>query len=160
MMEPNIVIRRAVAKDVPTIVRLFADDILGSRRETVEDVIPQSYYDAFEAISQDANQQLIVASMQGIIIGTLQLTILANMSFQGAKRAIVEGVHVAQQHRSQGIGQVMMEWAVEEAKKKNCRFVQLTSNKQRKAAHRFYERLGFVASHEGFKMELEQYGGL
>lgn len=159
-MKPTITIRNATREDVPAIVHLFADDILGSKRETLEDVIPQSYYDAFEAISQDANQQLIVASMQGVIVGTLQLTILANMSFKGAKRALLEGVHVAHQHRNQGIGQMMMEWAIAEAKKNGCRFVQLTSNKQRKDAHRFYERLGFVASHEGFKMELGKYAGL
>lgn len=153
-MLEQIIIRGATRKDVPDIVRLHADDILGSQRESMGGAIAQSYYDAFDLIDSDKNQQLIIAEMNHKPIGTLQISYIANMSFQGATRAMVEGVHVDANCRNQGVGQFMMQWAIAQAKHRGCRFVQLTSNKQRKDAHRFYERLGFVASHEGFKLDV------
>lgn len=152
-MQQHITIRKATKEDVPEIVRLLADDMLGSKRENYQHGIAQSYYDAFDAINQDMNQMLAVAEREGKIIGTLQMSYITNMSHAGAKRALIEGVHVDTSLRSQGIGSYVMKWAINEAKKHHCRFVQLTSNKQRKDAHRFYERLGFTASHEGFKLD-------
>lgn len=155
-MQGNILIRRATRDDVPTILRLLADDMLGSKRESVEDVIPESYYTAFEAISSEKNQFLAIVEYEGRAVGTMQITYLPNMSYQGAWRTLIEGVHVDKAFRGRGIGQWMIEWAIAEARKRGCRFVQLTSNKARKDAHRFYERLGFSASHEGFKLDLEK----
>lgn len=147
-------IRRATEDDVPEIVALFTDDILGSRREAHGDSVAPSYYEAFEAINADKNNLMIVAEIDGVLVGTLQITYITNMSHQGAKRAMIEGVHVDSSRRNLGIGKYMMEWAITQAKEKGCRFVQLTSNKERPDAHRFYERLGFEASHEGFKLDL------
>ena len=154
-MQHPIVIRKATIKDVPDIVLLLADDILGSTRESRVGAIAESYYRAFHAIEHDPNQQLVVAECAGKTVGTLQMTYLFNMSFQGARRAMIEGVHVTPQSRNQGVGQHMMEWAIAQAKQNGCWFVQLTSHKQRGNAHRFYERLGFIASHKGFKLALE-----
>jgi predicted N-acetyltransferase YhbS len=154
-MQKQIMIRKATKEDVTEIVHLLADDMLGSKRENSGSDIAQSYYDAFDAINNDANQLLIMAEIEGKVVGTLQISYVTNMSHKGAKRAMIEGVHVDVSLRSQGIGQYMMEWAIAEAVKQGCRFVQLTSNKQRKEAHRFYERLGFVATHEGFKLDLD-----
>ncbi len=151
-----ILLRKATRDDVAAIVQLFANDMLGSRRESQEEHIPECYYEAFAAIDTDKNNCLIVAEDNGKVVGTLQLTFIVNMSFYGAKRALIEGVHVASDYRNQGIGQHMMQWAIDAANKQGCRFVQLTSNKLRKDAHRFYQRLGFADSHEGFKMELRK----
>jgi len=153
-MEKKIIIRKAIQNDVPAIVRLLSDDMLGSKREVSGQDIPQSYYNAFIAINNDPNQFLAVAEIDGKVIGTLQISYIPNMSYQGATRALLEGVLVDSALRSKGIGQHMIKWAIAEAKSKGCRFVQLTTNKQRKDAHRFYRRLGFVASHEGFKLDL------
>ncbi len=153
-MENEIYISKALKSDVPEIVRLFADDILGSKREEFSEDIASSYYDAFAKINADNNQMLVVAKLDGKIIGTLQISFIYNLSFKGAMRALVEGVHVDKDLRSRGIGKYIMEWAIAEATKKGCRFVQLTSNKMRKDAHRFYESLGFTPSHEGFKLDL------
>jgi GNAT superfamily N-acetyltransferase len=128
--------------------------MLGQQREAAGATIPASYYAAFERITRDSNQFLAVAVAEDRVIGTLQLSYMAHMSHQGALRALVEGVHVAAAWRGKGIGAHMMAWAIAQAKEKGCRFVQLTSNKQRKDAHRFYARLGFTASHEGFKLEI------
>lgn len=154
MIPTSLTFRKATKNDVPDIVRLLADDILGSKRESTGEGVAPSYYEAFDAINRDGNQMLIMAEMGGKIVGTLQISYITNMSHYGAKRAMIEGVHVDASLRSQGIGRSMMEWAIAEARKNHCRFVQLTSNKQRKDAHRFYERLGFSASHEGFKLDL------
>lgn len=151
----SINIRKATKDDVSEIVRLLADDILGSKREMDGHDLLQSYYKAFAAIDNDPNQFLGVVEMEGNVIGMLQISYIQNMSHQGATRALIENVRVDASLRGQGIGRYMMEWAIAEAKKNGCRFVQLTSNKKRKDAHRFYERLGFQASHEGFKLDLK-----
>jgi GNAT superfamily N-acetyltransferase len=153
-MEQKITIRKALRSDVRAIVKLFSEDILGSKRENYTAGISQKYYDAFETISLDNTQVLVVAEIDGKVIGTLQISYVTNMSFEGSVRAMIEGVHVNQELRSQGIGKYLMEWAILQAKNQGCRFVQLTSNKQRQDAHRFYERLGFAKSHEGFKLDL------
>lgn len=150
----NIVIRSATRQDVPAIVRMIADDPLGSKREAFATPLPECYYDAFDAIERDPNNELFVASLNQQVIGVLQLTFIPNLTYQGGWRALVEGVHVEAQHRSQGVGKRMMECAIARARERGCRMVQLTTNKARPDARRFYENLGFVASHEGMKLML------
>lgn len=147
--------RTAVREDVPSIVRMLADDELGSRREKYEDPLPQKYYTAFENIDRDPNHQLIVAEFNGEVIGTLHLMFLPSMSFQGGLRAQVESVRVDKECRNMGIGQEMMKWAIERARERGAHLVQLTTHLSRKDAHRFYERLGFKGSHLGMKLDLK-----
>jgi GNAT superfamily N-acetyltransferase len=134
---------------------LLAEDELGSQRERYETPLPQTYYDAFEAIQANPNQELIVAELNGQVAGTLQLMYLPSLSYQGGTRAQVESVRVRQALRGQGIGAGMMEWALERARQRGCHLMQLTSHKSRTEAHRFYEKLGFSASHIGMKINLE-----
>ena len=150
----SIQFRLATRADVPAIVRLLAEDKLGSQRERFETPLPQVYYAAFEAIAADSNQELIVAELNGEVIGTLQLMYLPSLSYQGGTRAQVESVRVLQRLRSQGIGAEMMKWAIERARQRGCHMMQLTSHKSRTDAHRFYEKLGFTKSHIGMKINL------
>ena len=147
-------IRRAVAADLPAIVHLLADDPLGASREADVDPLPSSYVAAFEAIDRDPNQELVVAVADERVIGVLQLTFIPYLTYQGSWRALIEGVRVAADRRSAGIGRRMIEWCIDRARQRGCQMVQLTSNKSRRDAIRFYERLGFVASHEGMKLNL------
>ena len=151
---PKFSIRRANRVDVPEIVRLLADDQLGSQREKFADPLPQAYYDAFVEIDRDPNNELVVAELDGEIIGTLQLTFIPYLTYQGGKRAQIEAVRIDPRFRSQGIGGRLFEWAIERAREAQCHLVQLTTNSARPDAHRFYERLGFVASHSGMKLNL------
>lgn len=151
-MTAPLQLRRARREDVRAIVALYADDMLGRTRETLDDLAP--YEAAFAAIDADARQELMVAELDGRIVGTLQLTIIPQLSHRGQTVAQVEAVRVAGELRGRGLGQKMMEWAIERARAAGCRRVQLTSNKARSDAHRFYERLGFVRSHEGMKLYL------
>ncbi|OQD53369.1 GNAT family N-acetyltransferase [Streptomyces phaeoluteigriseus] len=148
----DLEIRAAVAEDVPAIVGLLADDPLGARRESPDDLAP--YVSALERISADPNQRLVVAVCEGRVVGTLQLTIVPGLSRRGATRSIIEGVRVHADERGSGLGTRFIEWAIEESRRENCRLVQLTSDSTRTDAHRFYERLGFEASHVGFKLQL------
>ena len=154
----DLLFRRALASDLPQIIRMLADDPLGQQRESVSDPPIAAYYDAFEAIEADPNQLLIVVEDEeangGTVIGVLQLTLIPGIAHRGAWRGQIEGVRVASNRRSDGIGAQMIEWAVAECERRGCRIVQLTSNKKRKDAHRFYARLGFTATHEGYKREL------
>jgi len=150
----SIHIRKAAKADVPEIVRLLAEEPHAADRECYTVPLPDSYYQAFDAIHHDHNQLLLVAENEDHIFGTLQLTFIPNISFQGSWRALIEAVMVDNAFQGQGIGSRMIEWAVAEAKQRGCRFIQLTSNKKRNEAHRFYGRLGFTASHEGFKRDL------
>lgn len=145
-------IRRAVAADVPAIVALLADDPLGSTRESTADLAP--YKEAFDAIDADPSELLLVLADETEIIGTMQLSFLPGLSLGGATRAQIEAVRVRDDHRGQGLGEQMFDWAVAEARRRGCSLMQLTTNKSRGDAHRFYERLGFVASHEGMKLDL------
>ena len=149
-----IVIRRAQRDDLPRIVQLLADDSLGAKREAPADPLPSSYHTAFDAIDRDPNHELVVAEAAGRIVGVLQLTFLPYLTYQGSWRALVEGVRVASDQRSAGIGRQLIEWAIDRARQRRCRIIQLTSDKSRLDAIRFYERLGFVASHEGLKLHL------
>lgn len=152
----RVFIRRATRVDLPEIVRLLADDRFGSRREDYRIPLPQSYYDAFDEIDYDRHNELIVAEVNGEIIGTLQLTFIPSLSYQGGKRAQIEAVRVDRKHRSQGIGGQLFEWAIVRAREEGCRLVQLTTNNTRSDAQRFYERLGFTASHTGMKLDLKR----
>jgi ribosomal protein S18 acetylase RimI-like enzyme len=149
-------IRAATRKDLLAIVRLLADDVLGATRERVEEPLSPGYLSAFEAIAADPNQELVVGCLGDEVVGCLQLTFTPGLSHGGAWRATVEGVRIASTHRSQGLGEALMHWVVERARERGCSTLQLTTDKRRRDAHRFYERLGFVASHEGMKLALER----
>jgi GNAT superfamily N-acetyltransferase len=155
MKRLDIIFRLATRADLPSIVRLLADDDLGSQRERLESPLHASYYSAFEQIDNDPNHELIVAERNGKVIGTLHLMFLPSISFQGGLRAQVESVRVDKRFQSQGIGSEMMKWTMDRAKKHGAHVVQLTTHKTRIDAHRFYERLGFKGSHWGMKIKLE-----
>ncbi|MEU4463199.1 GNAT family N-acetyltransferase [Streptomyces sp. NPDC024017] len=148
----DLEIRAAVADDVPAIVAMLADDPLGAQRESPDDLAP--YLTALERLSADPNQRLVVAVREGRVVGTLQLTIIPGLSRRGATRSIIEGVRIHADERGSGLGTQLIEWAVDESRDQECHLVQLTSDKTRTDAHRFYERLGFTASHTGFKLQL------
>ena len=152
--EPTVRIRAATRDDVPAIVRMLADDPLGSTRERYADPLPDEYWAAWDAIERDPNQVLIVAEVEGETAGVLQLTLIPGLTRLGAWRAQVEGVRIDRARRRAGLGEIMFRWAIEEAGRRGCRLIQLTTDKQRPDAYRFYERLGFVATHEGMKREL------
>lgn len=155
MTSQNLVFRQATRADLPSIVRMLADDELGSQRECYEDPLPESYYSAFERIEKDPNHELIVAEQGGQVIGTLHLIFLPSISFQGGLRSQVESVRVDKRLQSQGIGSRMMKWTIERARQRGAHVMQLTSHKTRVDAHRFYERLGFKGSHLGMKLSLK-----
>jgi len=155
MKENELVFRLATRSDLPSIVRMLADDDLGSQRERNENPLPESYYSAFEQIDNDPNHELIVAERKGEVIGTLHLMFLPSVSFQGGLRSQVESVRVDKRFQSQGIGSEMMKWSMERAKQRGAHVLQLTSHKTRVDAHRFYERLGFKGSHLGMKLNLK-----
>lgn len=148
----DLEIRRATAADVPAIVAMLADDPLGATRETPDD--PAPYEQAFARIDADPAQHLAVAERDGNVVGTLQLTVIPGLSRRGMTRALIEAVRVHRDERGSGLGTQLVEWAVEEARRQGCAVVQLTSDATRTDAHRFYERLGFEASHVGFKRML------
>ncbi|MEU6990769.1 GNAT family N-acetyltransferase [Streptomyces sp. NPDC046465] len=148
----DLEIRPAIAADLSAIVGMLADDPLGATRESPNDLTP--YVTAFERLVDDPNQHLVVAEREGRVVGTLQLTIVPGLSRKGATRSIIEGVRVHSDERGSGLGTRFIEWAVDESRRQNCQLVQLTSDATRIDAHRFYERLGFAASHLGFKLQL------
>ncbi|MEU8704073.1 MULTISPECIES: GNAT family N-acetyltransferase [unclassified Streptomyces] len=145
-------IRPAALADISAIVAMLADDPLGAQRESPDDLAP--YHAAFRRLSDDPNQHLTVAVRQGRIVGTLQLTIIPGLSRRGATRSLIEGVRVHADERGSGLGTQLIQWAVDESRRQGCQLVQLTSDASRTDAHRFYERLGFTASHVGFKLTL------
>jgi len=150
----HIVFRTALLADVPAIVALLADDDLGSQREIIGTPLDQRYVDAFEALEADANQRLVVVADGNEIIGTLQLSFIPGIARMGSWRGQIEAVRIAAHRRDSGLGQKMFEWAISECKSRGCNLVQLTTDKSRTDAHRFYEKLGFKASHEGYKLAL------
>jgi GNAT superfamily N-acetyltransferase len=147
--------RRATKNDVPYIVKIMADDKLGKLRENYREPLPESYYDAFEIINSDPNQELMVAENNTEIMGTFQLTFIPYLSFQGKLRAQIENVFVREDLTGQGIGKKIFEWAIQRAKERNAHLLQLTSDKKRSRAIKFYEDLGFIASHEGMKLHFK-----
>ncbi|WP_030857112.1 GNAT family N-acetyltransferase [Streptomyces sp. NRRL S-37] len=148
----DLEIRAAVADDVPAIVGMLADDPLGARRESPDDLSP--YLTALERLDADPNQHLVVAVREGRVVGTLQLTVVPGLSRRGATRSIIEAVRVHTDERGSGLGSRLVEWAIDVSRREGCQLVQLTSDTTRTDAHRFYERLGFTASHVGFKLPL------
>src|SRR6201996_4994483 len=136
------------------IVRMLADDTLGASRETLGAESHQRYVDAFRAVDTDANQFLLVMQAGAEIVGTMQLTFIAGLSRGGLKRGLIEAVRVASNRRGEKIGEAMISWAIEKCRSEGCGIVQLTTDKSRTDAHRFYDRLGFEASHLGYKMML------
>ncbi|WP_128377494.1 GNAT family N-acetyltransferase [Streptomyces cavernae] len=148
----DLEIRAAAPDDLPAIVEMLADDPLGAQRESPDDLTP--YRGALERLADDPNQHLVVAVREGRVVGTLQLTIIPGLSRRGATRSIIEGVRVHADERGSGLGTLFIEWAIDESRRQGCQLVQLTSDATRTDAHRFYERLGFVASHVGFKLQL------
>jgi GNAT superfamily N-acetyltransferase len=166
----NCEYRAASIDDLPNIVRMLADDFLGQQRELLEDPLPENYVKAFREIEGDPNNELIVAVISdadasdadrsvrapaNIPVGTMQLTFTPSISFQGGRRCTVESVRVDDKYRGKGIGREMMLWAIERAKEKGCISMQLTTNKDRTDAHRFYANLGFASSHLGMKLKLK-----
>lgn len=144
--------RRATRVDLPALIALLADDILGASRE-----LPQAderYQKVFAEIDADPNQFLCVVEDEQEIVGTLQLTFIPGLARGGAKRGQIEAVRVAGARRSEGIGEAMFAWAIEECRSRGCSLIQLTTDKARPDAHRFYERLGFEPSHIGYKLQL------
>ena len=152
MGDSEPVFRRAVRADLEEIVRLLADDPLGAQREEYVLPLPVRYQAAFEAIDRDPNQELVIVELEGKVVGVLQLTYIPYLTYRGSRRALIEGVRVDASLRSSGIGRKLFAWAIERSRKRGCHMLQLTSDKTRPDAIRFYESLGFVASHEGMKL--------
>jgi GNAT superfamily N-acetyltransferase len=151
---PDLIFRRATEADVPAIIRLLADDMLGSSREATDaESLPQ-YLSAFRVVDADANQFLLVVDDGTAIVGTLQLTFIAGLAHRGLKRGQIEAVRVARDRRGENIGEKMIARALEKCRREQCGTVQLTTDKARTDAHRFYDRLGFKPSHIGYKMKL------
>ena len=154
-MDPNeLTFRQATLIDLPIIVEMLANDPLGASREQFSDPLSEAYISAFSAIDTDPNNELTVACLSGKVVGVLQLTFIPYLTYKGSWRGLIEGVRVAQDYRSQGVGDRLFEWAIERSKACGCRILQLTTDKARPDALRFYERLGFRATHEGMKLHL------
>lgn len=146
--------RLAQRADLSAIVSLLADDPLGALRESPGEPLAPGYGAAFEAIARDPNNELVVAEAEGRVVAVLQLTFIPSVTYRGSWRALIEGVRVTADRRSGGLGRALFVWAIARAKARGCHLVQLTSDKARPDAIRFYEQLGFVASHEGLKLNL------
>jgi GNAT superfamily N-acetyltransferase len=151
----RVTLRAARQGDVGALVSLIAADQLGATRDGVRDAADLAAYTAaYEAIDADPAHILVVAELAGEIVGTMQLSFLPGLARRGALRAQIEAVRVAESSQGAGLGTAMMGWAIDEARRRGCGLVQLTTDKSRLDAHRFYQRLGFVASHEGMKLAL------
>ncbi|WP_050434435.1 GNAT family N-acetyltransferase [Chondromyces crocatus] len=152
---PPLTIRRAEQADLPEVVRLFAIPDEGNlKREDAGPPLPACYGEALARIADDPNNMLLVAVDGGQVVGAFQLTIIQYVAYMGGRVAMIENVIVEPEVRGRGVGEAMMRWAIDEARRRGCFRVQLTTNKVRERAHRFYERLGFVKSHEGMKLVL------
>lgn len=148
-------LRPATEADLLRIVELIHLGAVGGRgAEDLGPPLPQPYYDAFRSFARFPEAKVMVAEMDGAVVGTFQFHLLPSLSNGALPTAEVESVHVSEELRGRRIGEAMMAWAIAEARRLGCKRVQLTSNKQRADAHRFYERLGFVKSHEGMKLNL------
>jgi ribosomal protein S18 acetylase RimI-like enzyme len=149
----TITLRRATREDVPAMVAMLADDALGGPRETLSDPLPASYYVGFDAVQANASLMLMVAQDdRGDVVGCFQLCFLPGISSRGATRALIEDVRVASRCRGQGIGEIMLRWAIAEAKARGCVVFELLTHHTRVDAQRFYERLGFSRSHLGMTL--------
>ena len=150
----NLDFRKARKSDVSCLVKLLADDDLGVKREDSSVPLNQKYIDAFHSIEADPNNELIVVASNGELVGMLQLTFIPYLTHTGSWRCLIEGVRIDNAYRGKGLGTDLIKWAIKQARERKCRIVQLTSDKQRSSAIRFYEALGFEATHEGFKLKL------
>ena len=148
----DITFRPAQRADVTLIVAMLADDALGQTRENYTQPLPSNYYKAFDLIDQDPQHELMVLEYRQEVIGTLQLSFLPYLTYQGGTRAQIEAVRIRQDQRGKGLGEVMFRWAIQRAQERGAHVLQLTTDKKRPEALRFYESLGFVASHEGMKL--------
>ncbi|MGC5311246.1 GNAT family N-acetyltransferase [Micromonospora zamorensis] len=148
----DVTYREAVRADLPAVIALLADDVLGKARDFTE--VDEAYERAFADISADPRNQLIVAEQDTELVGCLQITYIPGLGRHGAERSLIESVRVRSDRRGQGLGRELMTWAVDQARQRGCALVQLTTDKTREDAHRFYLSLGFVASHEGMKLAL------
>ena len=148
--------RKAIKDDVEWIVKMIADDKLGKPRESFQVPVPSEYLDAFDKINTDPNQELIVVENEySEIIGTLQLSFIQYLTYRGGIRAQIEAVRIRNDQRGQGVGKKMLEWAISRAKERNAHLLQLTTDKKRPKAIKFYEDLGFKPTHEGMKMHFK-----
>lgn len=150
----SLTYRRAVEADLPFIVKLLTEDAVRVTEDKPDEPFHPRYVAALRELEADPNQMMMVAVLDSEVVGTIQLTFIPGIAALGMKRCLVEAVHISPAHRSKGLGTQMIQWAIEQARERGCGMVQLTSNKKRLDAHRFYERLGFLKSHEGFKYYL------
>lgn len=150
----TLIYREADREDIESLVMMLADDELGRLREDTEKPLNDAYVTAFNTIANDPNNELIVVTREDKVVGMLQLTFIPYLTHRGSWRCLIEGVRIHSEYRGLGLGTQFFEWAIHRAAEKHCSLVQLTSDKQRPEAIRFYESLGFVASHEGFKLKL------
>lgn len=144
--------RKALKEDLLDVVNLLASDILGSQREQATNPLPDNYLKAFENINRDPNQKLMVVEENGEIIGTFQLSYIQYLTYKGGIRAQIEAVRIREDKRGQGLEKKMFKWAIQKARKDGAHLIQLTTDKKRSEALKFYEKLGFKASHEGMKL--------
>ena len=154
MSAETIELRPARREDLEAIVAMLANDPLGSGREDASLPLGEAYLEAFDALDQDPNHLLAVAIAEGQVVGTLQLSFIPGLARTGMWRGQIEAVRIAQDFRNSGLGQQMFQWAIARCEERGCGLVQLTTDKTRPDAHRFYERLGFEASHIGYKLKL------
>ena len=148
----NLIFRQATEADLNRLIKMLSDDPLGSTREDNSEPLNQNYLIAFQEIDRDPNNELIVVESNAEIIGMLQLTFIPYLTYTGSWRCLIEGVRIHPDYRGQGLGTTLFEWAIARAKQKRCKILQHTSDKKRPAALAFYEKLGFKATHEGFKL--------
>jgi len=157
--ESKILFRRAQRSDLKDIVRLLSDDPFAGNLEDAQGVatatIPLVYRQAWEAVDASQDNMLLVAARAGEVIAVLQLTFIPSLTLRGSWRAQIEGVRVASPYQGQGVGTQLVGWAIDLAREKNCRLMQLTMDRRRERAGNFYRQLGFIATHEGFKKELD-----
>ena len=150
----HLTFREARESDLPALIDMLADDTLGAQREDSSRPVNPSYTSAFHGIDADPNNELVVVVADEALVGMLQLTFIPYLSHTGSWRCLIESVRIARPFRGYGLGSRLFQWAIDRARARNCQLVQLTSDKQRPDAIRFYESLGFVASHEGLKLSL------
>jgi GNAT superfamily N-acetyltransferase len=148
----RVILRAASRADLPAVVAMLADDVLGKARDHAE--VDEAYERAFADIDADPRNMLIVADDGGEVVACMQITYIPGLGRHGAERSLIEAVRVRSDRRGEGLGGRLMAWAIERARERGCGLVQLTTDKRRADAHRFYVRLGFVASHEGMKLHL------
>lgn len=154
-MSTDLTFRLAKIEDLPEIISMLADDVYGAQRENITEKVSDKYLEAFRKIQEDPNQELTIAEIDGNKVATFQLTFIQYLNFEGTLRAQIEAVRTRSDYRGQGIGTKVLTYAINRAKEKGCSLVQLTSDKRRTEALKFYEKLGFKDSHEGFKLKLD-----